>query len=266
MSKLTDSLNRIQSMAELAEGKTTVHRIHPMAKMITTIVFLVVVISFDKYNISGLMPFFVYPVLLMALGDIPYQPVLSRLLIALPFSFFAGLSNPFFNRETALLLLGIPVSWGLLSFFSILMKTVLTVMAVLILMAATPMDKLAHELIRIRVPRIFVIQLMLTYRYLGLLTGEANSMMTAYHLRSSRQNGVRLAHAGTFLGQLLLRSFERAEKVYMAMKCRGYTGDYYFARSEKMRQSDYLYCILLCTGFFLMRWINVSMIIGDIFG
>lgn len=263
---MIDSLNRIQSLEELAEGKTAIHRLHPMAKMITTIVYLVVVISFNKYNISGLMPFFFYPILLMALGEIPYQSVLSRLLIALPFSFFAGLSNPFLDRNIALFIFGIPVSWGILSFFSILLKTALTVMAVLILIASTSMDKIAHEMIRIRVPRIFVMQLMLTYRYLSLLITEANNMMTAYHLRSKRQKGIQLIHAGTFLGQLLLRSFERAEKVYQAMKCRGYNGDYHFARSDRMRSSDYIYCILLCSGFFLMRWFNISMIIGNLFG
>jgi cobalt/nickel transport system permease protein len=266
MSKLTDSLNKIQSLEELADGKTVIHRIHPMAKMITTIFFLVAVISFDKYNISGLIPFFIYPILLMALSEIPYRSVLSRLLIALPFSFFAGLSNPFMDRSTAFLLLGVPVSWGILSFLSILIKTVLTVMAVLILIATTPMDRLAHELIRVKIPKIFVMQIMLTYRYLGLLIAEAGNMLTAYHLRSSRQKGIRLEHAGTFMGQLLLRSFDRAEKVYVAMKLRGFNGEYHFALSEKMRLGDSIYALALCAVFLLMRWFNVSVFIGSYFG
>jgi cobalt/nickel transport system permease protein len=266
MSKLTDSLNKIQSLEELADGKTVIHRIHPMAKMITTIFFLVAVISFDKYNISGLVPFFIYPILLMALSEIPYRSVLSRLLIALPFSFFAGLSNPFLDRSTAFLLLGVPVSWGILSFLSILIKTVLTVMAVLILIATTPMDRLAHELIRVKIPKVFVMQIMLTYRYLGLLIAEAGNMLTAYHLRSSRQKGIRLEHAGTFMGQLLLRSFDRAEKVYVAMKLRGFNGEYHFALSEKMRLGDSIYALALCAVFLLMRWFNVSVFIGSYFG
>lgn len=265
MSKLTDSLNKINSMEELAEGRTMVHRIHPMPKMITTIFFLVVVISIDKYNVSGLMPYFFYPILMMALGEIPYRPVFSRLLIALPFAFFAGLSNPFLDRETALVLAGIPISWGLLSFASILIKTVLTVMAVLILIATTPMDRLAHELIRLRIPKIFVMQIMLTYRYLGLLIAEAGNMTTAYHLRSSRQKGIRLEHAGTFMGQLLLRSFDRAEKVYVAMKLRGFNGEYHFALSEKMKTGDFLYGLILCVLFLLMRWMNLSVMIGNLF-
>jgi cobalt/nickel transport system permease protein len=95
MSKLSESLNKIQSLENLAEKDTIIHRIHPMAKMITTIVYLMVVISFHKYDVSGLIPFFFYPILLMSLGEIPYRPVLSRLLIALPFAFFAGLCKPF---------------------------------------------------------------------------------------------------------------------------------------------------------------------------
>ncbi|MEL7657053.1 MAG: cobalt ECF transporter T component CbiQ [Bacillota bacterium] len=266
MSKLVDSLNRIQSLEELADGKTMIHRIHPMAKMITTIFFLVVVISFDKYNISGLIPFFIYPILLMALGEIPYRSVLSRLVIALPFSFFAGLSNPFLDRGTAYILIGFSVSWGILSFASIILKTILTVMAVLILIATTPMDKIAHQLIRIRIPKIFVMQLMLTYRYISLLITEAGNMMKAYHLRSSQQKGIQLAHIGTFMGQLLLRSFERSEKVYAAMKCRGYNGEYHSAVTEKMKPWDFLYSLLLCIGFLLMRWVNISMLIGNLFG
>ncbi|HWQ79464.1 MAG TPA: cobalt ECF transporter T component CbiQ [Anaerovoracaceae bacterium] len=266
MPNLATSINKIRSLEDLSEGATVIHRLHPMVKMITTIVFLVVVISFNKYNISGLMPFFVYPILLMALGEIPYKSVLSRLLIALPFSFFAGLANPFLDRELAFFLFGVPVSWGLLSFLSILLKTVLTVMAVLILVAATPMDQLARQLIRIKVPKIFVMQLMLTYRYLTLLITEAAGMMTAYHLRSKGQKGIQISHIGTFMGQLLLRSFDRAERVYFAMKCRGFNGEYQFAAADKMRPGDVIYMFLLCLAFLLLRWFNTSMIIGSLFG
>lgn len=266
MSNLTTSINKIHSLEDLSEQKTVIHRLHPMIKLITTIVYLVVVISFDKYNISGLIPFFIYPILLMSLGEIPYRLVLSRLLIAMPFSFFAGLSNPFFIRETAFFLYNIPVSWGWLSFISILIKTVLTVMAVLILIATTPMDMLARQMIRLKVPVIFVMQLMLTYRYLSLLISEASGMITAYHLRSKGQRGIQISHFGTFLGQLLLRSFARAERVYVAMKCRGYSGEYQFAESRKMKMADFVYCVLVCLLFLLLRWVNTSVLIGSLLG
>lgn len=260
------SINRINSLEELSEGKTIIHKIHPLVKMITTIIYLVVVISFDKYNISGLIPLLLYPVLMMSLGEIPYRAVLYRMLVALPFSFFAGLSNLFFDRGMAMNLIGIPVSFGLLSFTSIILKTFLTVMAVLVLIATTPMDKLSNQLIRIKVPKMFVMQIMLTYRYLALLISEAGNMVMAYHLRSGRQKGVRMEHAGTFMGQLLLRSFERAERVYLAMKCRGFDGEYRFAGSKPLALRDYSFGIAICGMILLLRFVNVSLLIGGLFG
>lgn len=265
MLKLAESLNKISSLEELAENKSVVHSLHPMAKLITTLVFLVMVISFNKYNISGLIPFFIYPILMMSLGDIPFGSVLSRLLAALPFSFFAGLSNLFLDRAVAFYWGAIPVSYGVLSFSSIILKTVLTVMAVLILIAATSMDRIACQLIRLRVPRIFVIQLMLTYRYLSVLITEALNMATAYHLRSARQKGIKIIHIGSFLGQLLLRSFDRAERIYYAMKLRGFSGDYRFAQSGRLNGKDIAYTVILSLAFILMRYFNISLLIGNAF-
>lgn len=83
-------MNTINSLEEMAEGDTIIHRLHPMVKLITTMLYLVLVISFNPYNITGLMVFAFYPVILMALAEIPYKPLLKRLLVALPFSFLQG--------------------------------------------------------------------------------------------------------------------------------------------------------------------------------
>jgi len=266
MSKLITALNKISSLEELSEKNTPIHNIHPMIKMITTMVFLVVVISFNKYNISGMIPFFNYPILLMSICEIPFKSLLSRLLIALPFSFLAGLSNLFLDREVAYSLVNIPITWGLISFASIMIKTILTVMAILILIATTPMDKISYQLIRARVPKIFVMQLMLTYRYISVLINETSNMVTAYHLRSKKQKGVKLIHAGPFMGQLLLRSFDKADKVYYAMKCRGFNGEYKLAAVKNAEPKDYFYVIILCGIFITMRFINISYLIGSFFG
>lgn len=256
MSKLDDSLNKIISLEELAEKDTFLHQLHPMAKIITTLVYLVVVISFGKYNLSGLLLFFVYPMIMMPLGEIPNKPIFARLLVALPFSFFAGISNLFFDRAIALVVLGYPVSYGLISLITIIIKTMLTVSAVLILIATTSMDKISYEMVRAKVPPIFVMQLMLTFRYLSVLMKEAGNMLTAYHLRSDKQKGIHIAHAGSFVGQLLMRSFDKADKVYYAMKCRGFDGEYLFAKPEKAKPKDYLFMVSICLLFLVVRYMG----------
>ena len=266
MSKLVFALNNMRTLEELTEKDTVIHRLHPMAKMMTTFAYLIVVISFGKYDLSGLIPFAIYPVLLMALSETPYKPVLSRVLIALPFSFFAALSNIFFERTVAFQFLGMQISYGMISFSSIIFKTILTVMAVLILVSTTPVPKVAHELIRIRVPKIFVIQMMLTYRYISVLIEETSNMITAYHMRSPKQKGIVMSHMGNFAGQLLLRSFGKADRIYYAMKCRGFDGEYRFASSSSLGASDLAYIFSLIGLFVGMRFVNIGAMMGSLLG
>ena len=56
---------------QLSYKNTFVHRMDPRIKLIVTLLFLFTVISFSKYEIVALLPFFLYPVLLMTIGEIP---------------------------------------------------------------------------------------------------------------------------------------------------------------------------------------------------
>lgn len=265
MPNLTDTHLRFHTLETLAEGKTVIHGLHPLAKTITTFVYVVIVVSFNPYELSGLLPFFFYPVTLMALAEIPYKPLLSRLAIALPFGIFAGIANLIFVRETALTLLGLPISYGLISFISIIIKTVLTVMAVLILISTTPMPLLSRQLAALKVPSIFILVLSLIYRYISVLVEEALSMYTAYALRSPDQKGIRMKDMGIFVGQLLLKSMDRAERVYQAMRCRGFTGVYDYIPLPKLTGKEAVYLLGLSAAFVLLRFFNLSLLLGSLF-
>ncbi|MDD2620711.1 MAG: energy-coupling factor transporter transmembrane component T, partial [Syntrophomonadaceae bacterium] len=186
----------MNTLERLASGKTVVHRLPPIVKFFATLIYLVAVISFNRYEIFGLMPFFFYPAILMALSETPYRPLLKRLVFALPFVLLAGLANLIYDRETAFLLAGTAVSYGLLSFFSVVLKAVLSVMAVLILVSTTSLRDLSRALRKAKVPSLFVDLLVLSYRYLSVLLAEAGTMYTAYLLRSPAAKGIRLRHMG----------------------------------------------------------------------
>ncbi|WP_169314678.1 cobalt ECF transporter T component CbiQ [Acetobacterium woodii] len=256
-------MNTINSLEEMAEGNTIIHHLHPMVKLITTILYLVLVISFDPYNITGLMVFAFYPVILMALSEIPYKPLLKRMLVALPFSFFAGLSNIIFDQKLAMMIGTIPVSYGVISFTTIIVKTVFTVMAVLILIATTSLPQISYQLLAIKVPKIIVEQIMLTYRYISVLLEQVSNMYTAYILRAPDAKGIKMKDMGIFVGQLLLKSFDRAENIYYAMKCRGYDGNYLYAKPNKINQIDWTYLLVVGVVLLLMRFFNLSQIIGS---
>lgn len=256
-------MNTIHSLEEMAEANTIIHKLHPMVKLVTTFLYIVLVVSFNPYDVTGLVVFLFYPVILMALAEIPYKPLLTRLLVALPFSFFAGISNIFYNQNVAFMIRNIPITFGVISFFSIMIKTVFTVMAVLILIATTSLPQISYQLLVIKVPKIIVEQIMLTYRYISVLLEQVANMYTAYMLRAPGAKGIKMRDMGIFVGQLLLKSFDRAENIYFAMKCRGYDGRYLYAKPESIKKTDWIFMLGTCFILIVLRFFNLSQFIGS---
>lgn len=258
MADMRGKLYEIYSLEQLSSGSSGVHALHPLAKMVASLVYIICVVSFDRYALSRLVPYVFYPVILMATAGIPYGMILKRVLLALPFCLFAGLSNLIFDRAAMMRLGDFAISYGMVSFLAIMLRTLLCVSAVLILVAITPFAELTGQLRRLRVPSIIVNLLEMVYRYLGTLLDEASSMNTAYRLRSPRQKGLEMKHMGSFVGQLLLRSFDRAERIYNAMKCRGYPAwEQGFSR-KKFKWADVCFLLLACGSSMLFRFADVQ--------
>jgi cobalt/nickel transport system permease protein len=264
MSNIMNSILEIATLEELTQKDTPIHRLQPSIKLLTTVIYLVTIISFNPKQVSGLIPYIFYPIILMALGEIPFMPLFRRLLIALPFTLFTGISNIFFSREIALYFWNIGITDGMVSFCSIFIKTILTVMAVLILISTTSINDLVCVMINFKIPSILVIQIMMTYRYITVLLEEISVMYHAYILRAPKEKGIKLKDTGPFVGQLIIRSFDRADRIYNAMKCRGFDGDISFSRREKISRTGWVYLVSVGGLFILMRFVNISEVIGNL--
>jgi cobalt/nickel transport system permease protein len=250
------------ALEDLAAASSPVHRIHPLAKLITTVVYVVTVVSFPGGNLSGLMAFLIYPVILMSVSGLPFRPLFTRLLPALPFSLMGGIGNLFILRERAFVWGSLVITVGMISFASILLKTFLTVFALLFLSATIPFSRLLSQMRLLRVPELICFQFAMTYRYLSVLWGEAAAMVTAYKLRGGGK-GVQIKDSGPFLGQLILRSFDRAGRVYQAMRCRGFRGSFPVpGESAPFRLGDGLYTVLLTGALLFLRYFNLSRFLG----
>jgi cobalt/nickel transport system permease protein len=201
----------------------------------------------------------------MALSGTPWPIVLKRVVLALPFVLLAGVSNIIFDTSTALTVAGVAVSTGVVSFASILFRTFLCVTAVLLMVAVTPFIELTGQLRRMHVPDIFVTLFEMIYRYIGVLLEEASSMYTAYMLRSTEHKGLQMRHMGSFVGQLLIRSFDRAERVYAAMKCRGYPGRTALAARSPILTPDIVYLAVTTVPFLLMRLFDLPALYLGLF-
>lgn len=265
MANLINNITGLNTIEQLSEKKTIIHNIHPMSKIICTIAFIICTVSFHKYNVSGLVSLILYPVILIALSEIPIKTLFVRICVALPFSIFASISNIIFDRDVAISIGTIGISYGMISSLSIIIKTAFSVIAVLILVSTTTITDLSYQLVKLKVPSILILQITLTYRYFNVLAEESLVMFNSYILRSPNQKGIRLNHMGTFIGQLLLRSIERAEVIYYAMKCRGFNGMIFNVTNIPFHKKDGIYIIIIFTFIFIVRVFNISTFIGGVF-
>ena len=256
MSDIGARVHELRALETLAAGQTVVHRLHPLVKMLSAITFIVFVVSFGRYEFVRLAPYLFYPFVMMALAELPYKLLLSRVLIALPFCLFAGISNVIFERSAAFSIYGIVVSFGVLSLATILLKMYLSVMAALLLVATTPFTDITVQMRRVRVPAIFVMVFEMTFRYISVLLNEVYTMTTAYKLRSGTKKALDIKHMGSFVGQLLLRGFDRAERVHAAMCCRGYSLKHIPPSRQRLRLVDMLTLFAVFLPCLILRFIN----------
>jgi len=262
MANITKAYYKMFILDELAAQDTVIHRISPVVKLLVTLAYLIVVVSYGKYDIMGLFPLVFYPVCIMAAGNIPLKPMLSGLVVSMPLIIGVGIFNPVLERTVVMTLFGIDISAGFISFIALLFKCCLTVLAALLLLSTTGMNKISAALHRMHVPKVFIMQLLLTYRYISVLLVEASRIYNAYSLRAPGQNGINSKVWGSLIGQLLLRTYDRAYRVYQGMKLRGFDNQYYGVNLQKATKIDKWYLVGWAAFFLAARFINITMLLG----
>jgi len=264
VSNIQGSLLDLGTMDQLARLDSPVHRLDPRAKIVTALALIVAAVSFERHQISALLPLLFFPVALGALGRIPAGVILRKLVLALPFVLFVGIFNPLLDRETMLRLGSIGISGGWLSFLSILLRSALTLGTALVLLAVTGIPAIGAGLERLGAPRVFVVQLLFLYRYLFVLGEEALRMSRARAQRSFDGRGTGLKATASLLGNLMLRTLDRAERIYTAMKSRGFNGEVRLRRSLRFTATDLAFTAGWSGFFVAARLWNLPRLLGEI--
>jgi cobalt/nickel transport system permease protein len=259
---LDEKYYNIGFIDQLSYKNTLIHRLDPRAKLITTLLFLFTVISFSKYEILALLPFFLYPVLLMTIGEIPFMFILKKVILVSPFAVFIGIFNPLLDSGQVLIFNGLTISAGWLSFFSILIKFTLTVSAALLLIATTSFPGVCHALRQLGVPSLFVSQLLFLYRYIFVLTEETIRIVRARNMRSYGKRGKGIKVFVRIIGILFIRTVERAERVYFAMLSRGFKGDMPSLKHFHINAGDLIFTLSVVVFLFISRFYPATEILG----
>ena len=113
-------------------------------------------------------------------------------------------------------------------------------------------------------PELIPTLLLLTYRYIGVMIEQASVMSQAYKLRAPGQKGIHISAWGSFLGQLLLRSMDRAEELYSSMTLRGFRGEFYYADAPAYGRSGLAFAVVCIALFLGARCFNISSLLGGL--
>jgi cobalt/nickel transport system permease protein len=206
-------------------GHSVLHRAAPHHKLAVLLGFVLVVVAVprDWYAAHGGLALVLGAA--VAASRVPPSYLAKRMVVEVPFVLFAVLM-PFVSHGPRTDVLGVTVSEpGLVAAAALLMKGSLGVLASLTLAATTEPADVLRGLQRLRMPETLVQIMGFMIRYLDVVTGEMSRMTTAMRSRGCDPRSPR--HWPTLarsLGALFIRSYERGERVHLAMLSRGYTG------------------------------------------
>jgi cobalt/nickel transport system permease protein len=207
------------------ERDSVVHRLAPEVKIVCSVAVTVAVVLTPR---EQLWAFAGYAALLLAVAALArVRPgwLGARMLIEVPFVALAVVL-PFTGSGERVDWLGLSLTVdGLYGAWNILAKGTLGVVSSLLLAATTPGRDLLVGLQRLRTPGLLVQIATFMLRYAEVVAGQARRMRIARLARGDDPRFLwQLRATATSVGTLFLRSYERGERVYLAMLSRGYDG------------------------------------------
>ena len=206
-------------------GNSPVHRLAPQCKLVAVLAFILIVVTTPP---TSFWAFGGYAALLAAvalIAHVPFGSVAARMVVEVPFVAFAALL-PFISRGARVDVLGISVSEsGMLGAWNILAKASLGVIASVLLAATTEPRTLLLGIERLHMPAQMVQIMQFMFRYTDVIGSEMARMRIARESRAFEARDVRqLKVVAQSAGALFIRSYERGERVHLAMLSRGYNG------------------------------------------
>jgi cobalt/nickel transport system permease protein len=224
-----------------SRGVSPLHARDARSKLGAALVFLVALSTTRPGNWIAIACYSALLAIAAIASRLPVHGVILRALLVLPFSATFALLTWWSGDSSRAITLAL--------------KAFLSALAALLLVATTPMTELAAALDILRVPRMLVLVIQFLYRYLFVISEQAQHMRLAALSRSGTRRGVRSrfhAAAGA-LGVLFVRSWERADGIYSAMLARGFRGQMHPVTRPHFHRADYAFLALAVSACIAIR-------------
>jgi len=225
-----------------SRGSSPLHTRDPRAKILALLVFLIVLATTPA---NAAITLAIDSALLLAgimIAGLPLAGLLLRAMVVLPFSLTFGLLSWLVGDR-----------WRAIGLVE---KSYLSAVAVLLIIGVTTLPALLTGLERLGAPRMFVLVAQFLYRYLFVISEQAQHMRLA---AASRQGNPHIHRKGRFraaagaLAVLFARSYYRAEGIHRAMLARAFTGRFPLLDSQHFRPADAVFAFAISAFLILVR-------------
>ena len=236
------------------KGNSLIHRLDPRIRAAAALLFAFLVAFLTDLFVLTAAVLFAFSLLLASLikpsfylGRIlSLNLFLSALFLLLP------LSTP---GDSAIALGDFSWSWpGIMLALRITLRANAIVLFYTATISTMQPVTLGHALHRLKIPEILIHQLLFTIRYVKVLREEMDRIRNAMKIRgfSPALNEHTFRSYGYLMGMMLVKSFERSERIYQAMKCRGFSGNFYLLDEFHFSNKDIFFGLIMLSGFVLL--------------
>lgn len=204
---------------------TVVHRLGAHCKLVAALAFVLLVVLTPARQVWAFVCYAALLLAVAALARVPPPVIARRMLVEVPFVLFAA-AMPFLTPGDRVDVLGLSLSLpGLWSAWNVLAKATLGVVTSILLAATTDLRMMLVGLERLGMPTLLVQIMTFMVRYADVITDELRRMRIARTARGFEARDIRhVPVVARSAGALFIRSYERGERVHLAMLSRGYAG------------------------------------------
>lgn len=236
-----------------AAGDSLIHRLDPRVRLICAALLTIPTALFQTFTPANTM--FFAGVLFIIIARLPLKAVFKRLLVVNVFIVFLWLFLPLSTPGNPLHTFGpfIATRQGVALAGLITIKSNAIVLTLMALMGTISVQDLGPAMQQLKIPGKLCHILLFTYRYIFVIYQEYTTMRQAMSARgfTPKTDSHTYRSYAWLVGMLLVKSWDRAERVLGAMNCRGFQGRFYSLTEFSTSFKDYVFLvgiIALCLG------------------
>lgn len=265
MNRIEEAIYNLHFMDNKSNGNCALNSIHPLVKLITTVFYILLLMQTDKYNLNTTLAMGIYLAVISIAFNLSVKKCFKNLKILFIMLIIMGVANPILDRNIIAQPGVIPITSGMISMVTLVLKGMFALISSYFLAVTTSMEKICYALKLLHIPNIMITIFILIYRYIIVFLKETERIWIAYQMRAPEQKGVHFRAWGSMIGSLMIRSIDKAQSVYESMELRGFNPETLYLEKQDLDKRSVFYMIICVVIILFIRFVPIFELMGRCF-